>query len=83
MNHSDCILLNDEAFDLARKEAIINKLEDVMTYYTSRHNHIAYRQGITYTFRLAGSQEWHSILMMLVFLWCFRVIRMGPYGLHI
>lgn len=79
MNYSDCILLNDEVFDLARKEAIINKLEDVMTYYTSRHNHIAYRQGITYTFSLpAGSQEWAAYIDDVSILVVFQGYPYGP-----
>ncbi len=58
--HSDCILLNNDNFKLVKKGAIINQLEKVLAYYTSRHNEIAQRNGITYNFSFpAGRQsEW-------------------------
>ena len=51
------ILLNDEAFGLVRKGAIIKSLEESMSYYASHHNNIASRYGITYNFHLPVMKE--------------------------
>lgn len=57
IQHSDCILLDDEIFNLAKKGAIVNELEEVMAYYTSKHNMIAKNNGITYNFSFPMDQE--------------------------
>ena len=59
-NYRDCILLNDEAFNLVKKGAIINQLEKTLSYYTSRHNEIAHQNGITYNFSFPSGtyDEW-------------------------
>ena len=57
--HSDSFLLDNETFELVRKQAIINQLEKVMAYYTNKHNEIARQNGITYQFSFpAGQEEW-------------------------
>ena len=56
-SYSSCMLLNDENYEIIRKESIISTLEDVMSYYTSRHNFIASRQGITYTFSFPSGRQ--------------------------
>ncbi|MDD4112813.1 MAG: hypothetical protein PHC56_07250 [Herbinix sp.] len=79
VHNSDCILLNDEDYELIRKGPIMNKLEDVMAYYTSRHNLIAQRQGITYSFSFpAGkSNEWAEYIEDVNILVVFQGY---PYG---
>lgn len=57
VKHGDCILLNSSDYELAKKEVILNKLEKVLSYYTSRHNFIASRQGITYNFSFPTGNE--------------------------
>ena len=58
--YSDCIMLNDEKYKIAKKNAITNQLEKVMQYYTSQYNRIAKNNGITYTFSFPskGQGEW-------------------------
>ena len=53
----DSILLNDEAYALVRKGAIISCVEESMAYYTCRHNKIAEQNGITYNFSLPVMSE--------------------------
>lgn len=53
----DGIMLKDETFELVRKQVIIDSVEKTMTYYTSRHNHIAEQYGITYNFSLPAMRE--------------------------
>lgn len=79
-NYSDCIMLNDEDFVLARKSAIINKLEDVLAYYTSRHNIIASRQGITYSFSFpeGRTDEWAGYIDDVNILVVFQGYPYGP-----
>lgn len=55
--YSDCILLDVEEYELVKKGAIINQLEKVLAYYTSRHNEIAAKNGITYTFTFPTEKE--------------------------
>jgi hypothetical protein len=78
-SYSDCILLNEESYNLVRKGAILNKLEDVMTYYTSKHNHIANQQGVTYTFSLPSGKrdEWAEYIDDVSLLVVFQGY---PYG---
>ena len=79
-NYSDSILLNDEGYNLVRKESIISKLEEVMAYYTSRHNMIASRQGITYTFSFpTGRQdEWAEYVDDVNIIVVFQGYPYGP-----
>lgn len=76
---SDSFMLNNEEFKHARKEAIINRLEEVLAYYTSRHNAIASRNGITYTFSFPDGQEeeWAAYLNDVSLLVVFQGY---PYG---
>lgn len=62
--HKNSFLLNDEAYELTRKGAIVNQLEEVLAYYTSRHNKIARQNGITYTFSFPSHKrgEWASYI---------------------
>lgn len=62
--NTDCILLNEEAFEYTRKGATIKSIETTMAYYTSRHNRIARRYGITYNFSLPiiSYEEWAPYL---------------------
>lgn len=77
--YKNSIFLNDEIYTLIRKGAIINKLEEVMSYYTSRHNHIASRQGITYsfTFPTGNQEEWAEYIDDVNLLVVFQGY---PYG---
>lgn len=79
-NNSSCILLNDENYGLIRKTAIMNKLEEVMAYYTSRHNFIASRQGITYSFSFpSGKQEeWAEYIEDVNIVVVFQGYPYGP-----
>lgn len=74
------ILLHDEEYELVRKGAIISKLEEVMSFYTSRHNQIAIRQGITYTFSFPyGRQdEWADYMEDVNMLVVFQGYPYGP-----
>lgn len=56
-NYSDCILLNENTFEIAKKTAIINQLEDTMSYYVSNYNSIAHQNGISYNFSFPAGQE--------------------------
>ena len=56
-NYPGSILLDDEKFNLARKGAIIKSIETTMAYYSSHHNRIAQRYGITYNFSLPVMRE--------------------------
>jgi hypothetical protein len=79
-HNSDCILLNDEDYELIRKGSIMNKLEEVMAYYTSKHNLIANRQGITYSFSFpSGKQEeWAEYIEDVNILVVFQGYPYGP-----
>lgn len=79
-NYNNCMLFNDESYELIRKESIISTLEDVMSYYTSRHNFIANRQGITYTFSFpSGRQdEWAAHIDDVNILVVFQGYPYGP-----
>ncbi len=79
-NNSNCILLNDEEYELIRKGSIINKLEEVMSYYTSMHNHIANRQGITYSFSfpVGKQEEWAEHIEDVNILVVFQGYPYGP-----
>ncbi len=63
-SNPNSILLDNEKFELARKEAIIKSIEASMAYYTSHHNHIAQQFGITYNFSLPvmREEEWAPYL---------------------
>lgn len=80
INYRDSILLNDESYELVRKECIISTLENSMAYYTSRHNMIASRQGITYTFSFpAGRQdEWAEYIDDVNMIVVFQGYPYGP-----
>jgi hypothetical protein len=56
-NYSDSFLLNEEKYELIKKEAIINQLSESLAYYTNKHNMIAQQNGITYTFSFPAGQE--------------------------
>lgn len=62
--YSDCILLDNENFSLVKKGAIINQLEKILSYYTSKHNDIARLNGITYRFSFpaGANDEWAGYL---------------------
>jgi hypothetical protein len=73
------ILLNNENFDLVRKQTILDCLEASMAYYTSRHNKIAQQSGITYSFNLPAisEDEWAPFLNDVSM---FVVFQGYPYG---
>lgn len=77
--HSDCILLDDETFNLVRKGAILNHLEKTMAYYSNNHNEIAQANGITYHFSFpAGNEnEWAGYIDDVSVLVVFQGY---PYG---
>lgn len=72
-NHKNSFLLKDEDFELTKKTAIITQLENVLSYYTFRHNSIARQNGITYSFAFPSGQggEWANYIedvnMLVVF----------------
>lgn len=78
-SHGESILFKKEDFYLIRKGAIINKLEEDMSYFVSSHNHIARGQGITYRFSFpAGRKDGWADYMDDVNL---HVVFQGyPYG---
>jgi hypothetical protein len=71
--YRESILLNDEAFELVKRGAIINQLEKSLSYYTSKHNEIAQQNGITYCFSYptGSEEEWAKYMddvnMLVVF----------------
>ena len=73
------ILLQDEVFELIRKETIIRRIESTMAYYTSHHNLIASQYGITYNFNLPAmrEEEWAPYLDDVSM---FVVFQGYPYG---
>ena len=75
----DSFLLDDKAFVLIRKGSIINCIEDTLAYYTSHHNRIAARYGITYNFSLPeiSDDEWAPYLDDVSL---FVVFQGYPYG---
>jgi len=79
-NNRGCILFNDEEYELIRKTTIMNKLEDVMAYYTSRHNYMANRQGITYSFSFptGKGEEWAEYIDDVNILVVFQGYPYGP-----
>lgn len=79
-NNSSCILLNDEEYELIRKGTIMNKLEEVMAYYTSKHNFIAQRQGITYSFAfpIGNHDEWAEYIEDVNIIVVFQGYPYGP-----
>ncbi len=78
-SNPDSILLNDSKFEVVRKEAILNSIENTMAYYTSHHNHIARQYGITYNFSLPvmREDEWAPYLDDVSM---FVVFQGYPYG---
>lgn len=79
LQNPEHFLLSDEKYELVKKGAIINQLEKVLSYYTSRHNAIARLNGITYNFSFpAGSDdEWARYMDDLNILLVFQGY---PYG---
>lgn len=53
-------LLDDEQYNLTRKNSIISCIEKSMNYYCNRHNSIARQYGITYNFAMPviDNSEW-------------------------
>ena len=78
--YSNCILLHDADYELVKRGAIINKLEEVMGYYTSKHNYIANKQGITYSFSFpVGKQdEWAEYIDDVNIVVVFQGYPYGP-----
>lgn len=71
-------LLDDEKFELAKKGAIINQLEEALSYYTTMHNVIAKNNGISYAFSFpADQEEWASYIDDVSLLVVFQGY---PYG---
>jgi len=79
MHHGDHFLFDDEKYELIKKGAIINQLEKVLSYYTSKHNAIARLNGITYNFSFpaGAADEWASYMDDLNILVVFQGY---PYG---
>jgi len=80
IKYKDCILFNEYNFETVKKAAIINKLEEVMAYYTARHNLIASRHGITYTFSFpyGRNNEWADYMEDVNLLVIFQGYPYGP-----
>lgn len=55
--NKNSILLNDEAYNLVKKGAIISQLEKTLACFTSMHNEIARKNGITYNFSFPSGDE--------------------------
>lgn len=77
--HDEHFLFDDEKYELVKKNAIINQLEDILSYYTSRHNVIARLNGITYNFSFTSGleDEWAGYMNDLNMLVVFQGY---PYG---
>lgn len=77
--NTDSIMLNNEIFELVRKNTIITCIENTMAYYTSHHNRIAAQYGITYNFSLPtiNKEEWMPYLNDISM---FVVFQGYPYG---
>lgn len=56
-SHPSNILLNDEKYEMVRKTAIMVQLEEVLSYYTFKHNSIARQNGITYQFSFPAGED--------------------------
>lgn len=58
------ILEDDELFDITRRSAIINAIENKMNFYINRYNQIAGQFGITYQFWLPGidKTDWYRTI---------------------
>lgn len=80
LKYKDCILFNESDFNTVKKASIINKLEDVLAYYTSRHNHIASKNGITYSFSFPYGRrdEWADFINDVSLLVVFQGYPYGP-----
>ncbi|HHT88923.1 MAG TPA: hypothetical protein GX002_07935 [Clostridiales bacterium] len=78
--HGNSMLLHDEDYELVKRGAIINKLEEVMSYYTSKHNYIANKQGITYSFSFPEDKqhEWAEYIDDVNILVVFQGYPYGP-----
>ncbi len=79
ITNPESVLLDDELYEIVRKGAIINSIEETMAYYTSHHNHIAQQYGITYNFSLPviREEEWAPYLDDVSM---FVVFQGYPYG---
>lgn len=79
-NYPNSFLLDSELYERVKKETIISRLEDEMSYYTGRHNMIASHNGISYTFSFpAGkTEEWARYLDDLSLLVVFQGYPYGP-----
>jgi hypothetical protein len=78
-NRADSFLLDNEKYQIMRKQTIISSMEESMAYYTSHHNKIALQYGITYNFSLPVIQkeEWAPYLDDISM---FVVFQGYPYG---
>ena len=76
---SDSFLLDDELFDEVRKGVVAKCLEEKMALYTSHHNEIAVRYGLTYNFALplVSDDAWSPYLSEPSM---FVVFQGYPYG---
>lgn len=73
MNHKNNFLLSNETYEITKKTAIMTQLENVLSYYTFKHNSIARQNGITYSFSFPSGkgEEWAKYMddvnMVVVF----------------
>ena len=51
------VLSDEKTFDETRRLSIITALEEKMSYYISRYNHIASQFGVSYTFTLPAIED--------------------------
>lgn len=75
-------LLDENAFEEIRKTTIIQCIETTMSYYTSHHNKIAAKYGITYNFNLPtiSDNQWAPYIDDISM---FVVFQGYPYGSEI
>lgn len=56
------LLHNSELFEQVRRATIVNSIQDDLAYMINRHNEVAARNGISYTFTLPSipEEEWNN-----------------------
>lgn len=56
----ECILLNEEEYELKKREVIVSLIEEHMSYYVNEYNKFAFHNGITYKFSMPmiDNSEW-------------------------
>lgn len=80
LKYGNSFLFHNNDYETVKKTAIINKLEETLAYYTSRHNDIAVKQGITYafTFPYGMKDQWADYIDDVNMIVVFQGYPYGP-----